>query len=105
MLLVKLLLFVENFINSSFAGDQLKLNEMKKKLLLALDMLRKDEIASLKGGTTGNEELCGCICLGPLTIVKMGMNHDREVSSSDGDCTDCGASNAHRAANEFKQFK
>lgn len=75
---------------------------MKKKSLLALDMLRKEELASLKGGTAGTNKVCGCVCVGPVKPIKVETNlRDHEVSSSDGDCTDCGASNAHRASNSL----
>ena len=71
---------------------------MKKFSLLASDMLRKEEIASIKGGKTTTKKTCGCICIGPLTPVKVELDNN-ETASSDGDCTDCGASNAQRATN------
>ncbi len=75
---------------------------MKKNSFLALDMLRKEEIASLKGGTVSANKVCGCVCVGPATPVKVeSVLSDREVTSPDEDCTDCGASNAHRATNEL----
>lgn len=74
---------------------------MKKRSLLASDMLRKEEIASIKGGAASTNKVCGCVCVGPVTPVKVETSLDSEVSSSDGDCADCGASNAHRATNEL----
>lgn len=73
---------------------------MKKQSFLALDMLQKEEIAALKGGVSGTNKVCGCVCVGPLTPVKGELKEgDDEVRTSDGDCADCGASNAHRATN------
>lgn len=72
---------------------------MKRNSLLALDMLRKEEISSLRGGTAKIKK-CGCVCVGPLSLSKAESDLlEREVTSSDGDCTDCGAANAHRAQN------
>lgn len=76
---------------------------MKRTSLLALDMLQKEELAFLKGGAASTNKVCGCVCVGPVTPVKVELNtgNDRELASSDADCTDCGASNAHRATNEL----
>lgn len=75
---------------------------MKKQSFLALDMLQKEEIATLKGGVSSTNKVCGCVCVGPVTPVKVEFNKvDNEARTSDADCTDCGASNAHRATNEL----
>lgn len=67
-------------------------------MILALDMLRKEELASLKGGTAGTNKVCGCVCVGPATPIKCEVSG--EVSPVDENCADCGASNAHRTSNE-----
>lgn len=76
---------------------------MKKVSLVASDLLQKEKLASLSGGNASTNKVCGCICVGPVTPVKVELNNGeaREVVSSDADCTDCGASNAHRSANEL----
>ncbi len=72
---------------------------MKKISFFALDMLRKENLAALKGGMSSTNKTCGCICIGPLTPAD--DDNANESESSDSDCTDCGASNAHRATNEL----
>ena len=77
---------------------------MKKYSFLAFDMLRKEEIASIKGGKASDVKKCGCTCVGPLTPMQVGINAvDRETDSSDEECNDCGATNAHRATNGLIQ--
>lgn len=64
---------------------------MKKNSLLAFDMLRKEEIASLNGGGGKPGSQCACICIGVIKPAEPFGNG--EVQSSDADCTDCGALN------------
>lgn len=78
---------------------------MKKKSILALDLLRKEEIASLKGGTASTNNVCTCVCIGPVTPYDKDKRLDIEISSPDEDCTDSGASNAHRASNDEVTLK
>ena len=68
---------------------------MNKRSILALDLMRKEEIASVKGGTAATNKVCGCVCVGPVTPGTGGN------STSDSDCADCGASNAFRVVNQF----
>ena len=66
-------------------------SNMKKLDLLALDMLEKSKQESIKGGISS--AVCPCICVGGP------IENPEEESSSDDDCADCGASNAHRVLN------
>ena len=60
--------------------------------LFKINELNKDELQNIKGAEHISPVICGCICVGPVTPSTGGI-------SIDGDCADCGASNAHRATN------
>lgn len=83
-----------------------KIKTMKRTSLLGLDMLQKEELASLKGGIANTNKTCACVCVGPITSGGEGGGDDGdnggdpEDSSSDSYCTDCGAANAFRATNK-----
>ncbi|MEZ3549465.1 MAG: hypothetical protein K1W02_01840 [Muribaculaceae bacterium] len=76
---------------------------MKKNFLLALDMLQKEKIATLRGGSSSGGKKCGCICFGPLDTATPSTPptgpDDDETDSSDASCADCGAHNAYRVLN------
>lgn len=71
---------------------------MKKTSILELDLLKKEELISIKGGVSNTNKVCGCICIGPVVIV--GVDGDPEISGSDEDCTDSNAANTHNANNQ-----
>lgn len=83
---------------------------MKKISLINLDSIQKEELLNLKGGgVAGSGKKCACICVGPLEPGEGGDDDDEDHGgnddsgdngqTSDGDCADCGASNAFRVTN------
>ena len=69
---------------------------MSKLNSLTLDMLEKDKLLSVKGGRVNAKVVCPCICVGGPTEKTKEVE---SVESSDKDCADCGAENAHRVLN------
>jgi|GEM_PF-1483135 hypothetical protein len=79
---------------------------MKKLSFLALDMLQKEKIASLRGGSSAGGKKCGCVCFGPIEETTPSTpppdpdgGDGGETDSSDSSCADCGAQNAYRVLN------
>lgn len=68
-----------------------------------MDALQKDALAQIIGGATASaNKKCACICFGPLRPGE-GDDDDDETEQptpEDGDCADCGASNAFRVTPE-----
>lgn len=61
--------------------------------LLSLDMIQKEDFMSCVDARSASL-VCGCICIGP---VSPGLPDND--NTSDSDCSDCGAANAHRVSN------
>ena len=71
---------------------------------LSLDSLHKDALAKIIGGAAAStNKKCGCVCFGPLKPGEGDDDDDDDVDQpvpGDGDCADCGASNAFRVTPE-----
>lgn len=67
---------------------------------LALDMLQKEGLASIRGGNASANKVCGCVCVGPVTPIKVESGGISEVPASDSDRADCGATDACRTADK-----
>lgn len=72
-----------------------------KKNFLALDSLKKQELASIKGGLSSRKvKKCACVCAGPAIPVNPGYGKPLDPEEEpDAACTDCGWANAFKALN------
>lgn len=64
---------------------------------LSMDALQKDTLAQIIGGAVASaNKKCACICFGPSEDG----DEIEQPTPEDGDCADCGASNAFRVTPE-----
>lgn len=75
-----------------------KKKDIMKFSLLSLDLFAKKQMISINGGQYVSK-VCGCICVGPVTPGQIETQNGLSEATSDEDCADCGAANAHRVSN------
>ncbi|MBD5308828.1 MAG: hypothetical protein HDS10_00130 [Bacteroides sp.] len=69
---------------------------MKGLSMISIDLLQKKMLSEVIGGST-TEKKCACICFGPLIPEEADDEDISQPDPEDGDCSDCGKTNAFRA--------